>query len=88
MLKLIGDILKDSEWPRILAQSGIFTSGVAEKLLPASHITKTHRSHNITLAALIVLKMKAYEERIDHFVDYDQWAKNKLKESPMFFIGR
>ena len=29
--------------------------------------------------------MKAYEERIDHFVDYDQRAKNKLKELPMFF---
>ena len=84
-LKLIGDILKDSEWPRILAQSGIFTSGVAEKLLSASHITKTRRSHKITLAALHVLKMKAYEERIDHSVDYDQWAKNKLKKSPMFF---
>ena len=84
-LKLIGDILKDSEWPRILAQSGIFTSEVAEKLLSASHLIKTRRLHKITLAALHVLKMKAYEERIDHSVDYDQWAENKLKESPMFF---
>ena len=86
-LKLIDDSLKHSKWPRILAKSGIFTSGVAEILLSASHTTKTCRSLKITLAALHALKMKAYEKRIDHFVYYKLWAENKLKESPMFFIG-
>ena len=38
--KLIGDVLKDSEWTQILAQAYAFTSGVAEKLLSASHIKK------------------------------------------------
>ena len=55
LLKLIGDVLKDSEWTQILAQAYAFTSGVAEKLLSASHIKKTPRSHQITLAALHIV---------------------------------
>ena len=55
LLKLIGDVLKDSEWTQILAQAYAFSSGVAEKLLSASHIKKTPRSHQITLAALHIV---------------------------------
>jgi len=84
-LKLIGDLLKDSEWSKVLVQAGLFTSGVADKLLSASHIKKTRRSHELTLAALHILKMKAFEERVDKSVGYNQWNDERRKDSPMFF---
>jgi len=70
-LKLIGDVLKDSEWSRLLAHAGIFTPGVADKLASVSHIKRTRRSHQITLATLHILKMKAFESREDKTIDFD-----------------
>ena len=84
-LKLIGDVLRDSEWSRPLAHAGIFTPGVSDKLTSASHIKRTRRSHQITLAALHILKMKAFESREDKTVDFDTWVNRMLQLSPTFF---
>jgi len=85
-LKLVGEVLKDSEWTLLLAGSGIFTSGVAESLLSASHIKKTRRSHQLTLAALHVLKMKAFECRANKLVEFDEWNEANSEHFPMFFF--
>ena len=84
-LKLIGDVLRDSEWSRLLAHAKIFTPGVCDKLTSASHIKRTHRSHQITLAALHILKIKAFESRKDKTVGFDTWVNKMSRSSTMFF---
>ena len=80
-LKLIGDVLRDSEWSRLLAQAGIFTPGVFDKLTFISYTKRTRRSHQITLAALHILKTKAFESREDKTVDFETWVNRMLQSS-------
>ena len=61
-LRLIGDVLKNSEWSQVLVHADIiFTLGVADNLLAASHIKKTWR------ASCYELNTKSVLELIPHF---------------------
>ena len=60
-LKTIGDWLKGSGWVQALVQAEITTAGTADSFLRASHVARTRRAHQITAAALYILKHRAYD---------------------------
>ena len=43
----IGDFLDCSGWTSALCEAGVASSGIADSLLKASHLTRTRRSHQI-----------------------------------------
>jgi len=59
-LRTIGDILDRSGWTDALTQADTASAGTCEGFLHASHMTKTHRAHQVTAAALYQLQQKAY----------------------------
>ena len=60
-LKTVGDWLKGSGWVQALVQAGITTVGTADSFIHAAHVTRTRRAHQVTLAALYILKHHAYD---------------------------
>ena len=61
-LRLIGDVLKNSEWSQVVVLADIFTSGVTDNLLAASHIKETRRAHKITFLTLCSRQASDEEE--------------------------
>ena len=59
-LKTVGDWLKGSGWVQALVQAEIATAGTADSFLRAAHVTRTRRAHRVTVAALYILKNRAY----------------------------
>ena len=60
-LSTVGDWLKGSVWTSSLLQADVTTPGTADSFLKVSHITRTRRAHQITLASLFILTKRAYE---------------------------
>lgn len=60
-LKTIGDWLKGSGWVQALVQAEIATAGTADSFLRATHVARTRRAHQVTAAALHILKHRAYD---------------------------
>ena len=59
MWNMLGDYLAGCGWTVALSDAGIASSGVADGLLNASHLTKTRHAHQITIAALYQLQREA-----------------------------
>ena len=57
---MLGDYLADSGWTTSLIEAGIATSGTADNFLTASHLTRTHHAHQVTIAALTALQYQAF----------------------------
>ena len=70
-LKTIGDWLDNSGWAQALVQTEIVTAGMADSLLKATHVMRTRRAHQITVAALHIQQHRAY----------DQYSLSCLKEN-------
>ena len=60
-LKAIGNWLNGSGWAEVLVQAEITTAGTADSMYKATHLARTRRAHQITDAALYILKHHAYE---------------------------
>ena len=58
----IGDFLDGSDWTSALCEAGIATTGTADSILKASHLTRTRRAHQITA---VVVSKKASGESSD-----------------------
>ena len=56
VLSTVGDCLKGSGWTSALLQADVTTPGTADSFLKVSHITRTRRAHQITLASFILKK--------------------------------
>ena len=54
--KVIGHWLDESCLTTAIFKAGIATSGVADLLLKATHVTRTMHAHQITAAALSILQ--------------------------------
>ena len=90
-LKTIGDWLQGSGWAQALVQADIATVGMADPLYRATHVMRTRKIHQITLAALYILQRHAY----DHYaltseqngqppVDFEAWCDESKGSSPQF----
>ena len=60
MWKTFGDYLEGSGWTDALTQVGIASSGTADTLLKASHLTRTRHAHQVTAVALARLQTDAF----------------------------
>ena len=82
---MIGQLLEGSGWIELLAEAGITTSGVAQSFLTTSHIKKTRRSHEFTLAALYLLKREAFSCPNDEDLEFSTW-QNKMEARLSMYV--
>ena len=74
ILKVLGDLLEGSGWTAALVQADIASTGAADSLLKASHVTCTRRAHQVT-ACMIFLRMLMWHIQVN-------WLKMKMS-SPL-----
>lgn len=55
-LKMIGNLLEGSGWCNAIAQAEVASEGTAASFIPASHVAKTRRAHQVTAASLYILQ--------------------------------
>ena len=90
-LKTLGDWLDGSGWAQALVRAEITTPGTAESFLRASHVTRTRKAHQITAAALYILKNRAYDHYCnredsdtEHLLCFEDWCCQREEENPQF----
>ena len=90
-LKTLGDWLKGSGWVQALVQAEIATAGTADSFLHAAHVTRTRRVHQVTVAALNILKHRAYDSYHksctrdgQDMLGFKQWRNQREQVCPHF----
>ena len=90
-LKTLGDWLEGNGWVQALVQADIVSPGIADSFLKATHVARTRRAHQVTAAALYILRHHAY----DHYrmtysgdeqdlLEFQQWCIHREKTCPHF----
>ena len=92
LYKALGKWLDGSGWTDVLADAGVATPGVSDSLVSASHLTRTRRAHQVTAAALSVLKQKAYAKCVDSSQErpreFEVWRKEMQKNRQFLYWSR
>ena len=83
VLKCLGDLLDSSGWTNALIQAGVVTSGRADAVLKASHVTRARRAHQISASALYILLQRAYSKN-ETEISFEDWIANHVETSPTF----
>ena len=88
-LKTIGDWLEGSGWAEALVQAQIVTVRMANSLQKASHVMRTRRTHQVTVAALYILQHCAYDHYSLTFsedapLDFDSWCDERKQNCLQF----
>ena len=88
--KTLGDWLEGSGWTSAICDAGIASTGVADSMIKASHLTRTRHAHQITAASLYILMHQAYDAYMEQVSeeeepkDFKNWYRQMLKEQPQF----
>ena len=88
--KVIGDWLDGSGWTTAIFNAGIATSGVADSMLKATHVTRTRHAHQITAAALSIMQHDAYDRYKEtllageNLLNFTDWCGKMTAEQPQF----
>ena len=87
MLNILREWLNGSGWATVLTEASITTASKAEALLSASHVKRSPHSHQMTMAALHELQLKAYEidmlfDDTDNPKDFPSWCECKAEQFP------
>ena len=88
--KTVGDWLDGSGWTDALVRADIASSGTADSFLKASHIKRTRQAHIVTVAALYVLRHRAYVQYLSseisctEHMDFDSWCLSRAEHYPQF----
>ena len=64
-LKTLGDWLADSGWTAAITDANIASSGVADSLLAASHLSRTRHAHEVTACSMHIMMKKAYTRYVE-----------------------
>ena len=90
-LTTVGDWLKGSVWVQTLVQAEITTTGTVDSYLRAVHVTPTRRAHQVTLAALYILKHHAYASYClscsrdgQALLGFEEWCHQREQRYPQF----
>ena len=90
-LKTLGNWLKENGWVQALVQANITTPGIADSFLQAAHVARTLRAHQVTIAALYILKHRAYDhycltciEGEQEILEFEQWCDQRGQVCPHF----
>ena len=81
-LKTLGDWLKGSGWVQALAQAEITTPGTADSFLKAVHVSRARRAHQDIVAALHILKHRAYDHYCQVCAENEQDALKFTQMEP------
>ena len=86
LMGALGNWLEDSGWTNIIHNSGVSRSGVAENLLTGHEVARNKYAHQVTAAALHILRQKAYEDRSEHrqLVTFEHWCYVMEENNPNF----
>lgn len=87
-LKTLGDWLKGICWVQALVQADITTPGTADSFLQAAQVSRTRRVHQVTVAALYILKHRSYNHyrlTVEHnILDFKTWCTQREQACPQF----
>ena len=89
-LKTLGDWLDGSGWTTVLVNGNVTSSGKAESMLRASHVTRTRHVHQVSAATLYILQRRAYSNYLSslenelHVDDFESWCMKKCRLHPQF----
>lgn len=86
-LKMVGTWLSNSGWDSALVQAEITTSGRADAILKATHITRSRYAHQVSACALYILKRKAYQASLVENTepeDFTSWSQKGCEARPQF----
>ena len=85
MWNMLGDYLAECGWTVALSEAGIASSGVANGLLNASHLTKTRHAHQIAIAALYQLQREACALSDESLTSiFEDWRQNMIEKIHTF----
>ena len=88
MWKTYGDYLEASGWTTALTEAGIASSGTADSILKASHLTRTRHAHQVSPLALAKLHQDAFLGMVTEKPHDDQtkdaWRQDMISKSPTF----
>ena len=60
ILKVLSNLLQGSGWTAAPVQADIASTGAADSILKASHVTRTRRAHQVTACVLYDLLKNVY----------------------------
>ena len=82
------DVLEASGWTTALTEAGIASSGTADSILKASHLTMTRHAHQVSALALAKLQQSALLGMVTEKPHDDQtkyaWRQDMISKSPTF----
>ena len=93
ILRCLGHWLENSGWTSALVKANVSTSGTADAVLKASHVTQCRYGHQVTAAALYILQKRAHDQYLHDLVSHDDdedpldfitWAVRMSEEHPQF----
>ncbi len=75
--RMVGHLLKGSDWTTALSDGEIASAGTADSFLNVSHLTITRRAHQITALSLAKLQQDACQEMLGPHDEeaFDDWKK-------------
>ena len=82
-----GKFLAGSGWDKLLSKSNVLTSGRASSALADSHVKRTRYAHQVSLAALHLLKLHTYGMYSDEYgpiEPFDIWDSRLYAGAPTF----
>ena len=87
--KVLGKWLDGSGWTEILTNAQIASQGVVDSFITCSHVTRTRRAHQVTVASLYILQRNAYAEYVNKVANgetesFEDWKENFSKLHPQF----
>ena len=88
-LRVLGAWLDGSGWTAALVNANIVSSGKADALLQASHVTRARYCHQVTVASLYILQQRAYAASVDssdNVTDdgFHTWCSSESQKRPQF----
>ncbi|ESO08278.1 hypothetical protein HELRODRAFT_184084 [Helobdella robusta] len=84
---MIGKWLSGSGWTELFFKTEIASSGRSETLLKSSHVKRTRYAHEVSIAALYILRNNAYRDNQKTAVEsLETWVARRCKESAQFLF--
>ena len=82
---MIGKWLAGSGWTEMFIKAEVATSGRSESLLKSSHVKRTRYAHEVSLAAMSILRNDAYNSISDNNDEsLEAWMLRRCSESAQF----
>ena len=90
LLSILGQVLEGSGWRSVMDKANVTTEGRAVGIEKGSSTSRGQWAHPVTLAALSVLKQKAYTDYLVskvncEFLSFKEWSCAMSAKHPQFF---